>query len=111
MSGFINHLIEKERGATPLQVAGELFNEELAKMKVPEPVRYARQGDARKGEPTVVELGNSVDGYKEPVTPIITGAKKIINVPSARLGNGMCKIHDTPLTNQGRCLQKGCKYS
>ena len=29
-------------------------------------VRYARPGDPRKGEPTVVELGNSKTGYKEP---------------------------------------------
>lgn len=32
----------------------------------PKKVRYARQGDPRKGEPAVVELGNSITGYQEP---------------------------------------------
>lgn len=28
-----------------------------------------------------------------------------------RLANGLCKIHGVPLTAQGKCLQKGCKYA
>lgn len=27
------------------------------------------------------------------------------------LKTGMCKIHGIPLTLQGKCLQKGCKYA
>ena len=30
---------------------------------------------------------------------------------SERLANGLCKIHQTPLDNRGKCLQKGCKYA
>ena len=26
-------------------------------------------------------------------------------------GSNLCKIHGTPLTINGRCLQKGCKYA
>lgn len=26
-------------------------------------------------------------------------------------GGNLCKIHGTPLTDQGKCLQKGCRYS
>lgn len=25
--------------------------------------------------------------------------------------HGLCKIHGTPLTDKGKCLQKGCKYA
>jgi hypothetical protein len=35
--------------------------------------------------------------------PGITTANKIIN-------KGACRIHGTPLTDGGKCLQKGCKY-
>ena len=26
-------------------------------------------------------------------------------------GSNLCKIHDLPLTFNGKCLQKGCKYA
>lgn len=28
-----------------------------------------------------------------------------------RADGGLCKIHGTPLTDLGKCLQKGCKYA
>lgn len=34
------------------------------------------------------------------------------NIPrSSRFDGPLCKIHGLPLDNNGKCLQKGCKYS
>lgn len=41
------------------------------------------------------------------INPVIKPIKKSSSTSSARL----CKIHGTPLTTNGKCLQKKCKYS
>lgn len=44
------------------------------------------------------------------------GVKKMFSnqaedMSNKRLLNGLCKVHDLPLDDRGRCLQKGCKYA
>lgn len=31
--------------------------------------------------------------------------------PEPMVSVNVCKVHGTPLTSQGKCLQKGCKYA
>lgn len=50
-----------------------------------------------------------------PVNPTATVLKNIdkeyMEKVNERFLRGSCKIHDTPLTPTGKCLQKGCKYA
>jgi len=43
----------------------------------------------------------------KPTIPVIAGLTTANKLKS----NGACKIHGLPLTVNGRCLQKGCKYA
>lgn len=83
MSGIINVLIAKKRGINHHKLNDELIDEYMS-----------------------TPPGNKMydkDGGEVVVIPFATASK--------RLDNGVCKIHGTPLTVGGKCLQKGCKYA
>lgn len=48
---------------------------------------------------------------KETQTKVIAELAKQQNNPRFSGAIQLCKIHGTPLTPQGKCLQKGCKYA
>lgn len=50
------------------------------------------------------------DFYKRPTDKELTALYKY-TAPSEVQFTKVCKIHRTPLTNFGKCLQKGCKYA
>lgn len=48
----------------------------------------------------------------EPVLPnnaVHTPVKD--ETPNLRGSYGLCKVHGIPLTQNGKCMQKGCKYA
>jgi len=71
--------------------------------------------DALTDKPTFIhnalhQSGASVYTHTPKDVSIHTSDKPITVAPE-RLDNGLCKVHGTPLTRQGKCMQKGCKYA
>lgn len=58
--------------------------------------------NALNGEGFILETGEDPQDVK-PAMEIVKGL-----FPQAK---EICKIHGTPMTTQGKCLQKGCKYA
>lgn len=61
---------------------------------------------------TLEDIQLGIDMYRanvsvKPKKPVATAKQpKMVKAPI----NGLCKIHGTPLTDDGKCLQKGCKW-
>lgn len=59
-------------------------------------------------EPESLSTGGAVSGR------VFTGTRLIDPYPKEKQDTmyklSVCKIHETPLTEFGKCLQKGCKY-
>jgi hypothetical protein len=82
MSGIINALIAMKRGLTVVDAVAEINSRPTPRKVESEKVPYA---------------------FTE-----FEGA--LINRTTER-PKGVCKIHGVPLTGDGKCLQKGCKYA
>lgn len=88
---------------------------------------YQRIKDRPKSVHTWMEaeriLQSSAEAERKRLTPIPKDIKVIKSVGQATAatvaavlakpadGVKLCKIHQTPLDNRGKCLQKGCKYA
>lgn len=57
------------------------------------------------------EVGPMVTVLSQDLPDLALDATKGTAVSTLRPDNGDCKIHGTPLTDNGKCLQKGCKYA
>lgn len=56
-------------------------------------------------------LANHYAQFRNMPNPRKDGLPPTVVVSPQRLEQGVCKIHGTPLTDNGKCLQKGCKYA
>lgn len=90
-SGLVNELLGKHYGqvSTRINNNGHVYVE-------------AERAAIRTDEASAVVMGI--------ITPVAASTERVSR-PEARSTNGVCKIHGTPLTDNGKCLQKGCKYS
>lgn len=72
-----------------------------------------KKQDSLAGAPK--KIIESLDGVESPGPTVIkdahTAQKITANLATDKAGNGLCKVHGTPLDTRGKCLQKGCKYA
>lgn len=95
MSGYINGLIELDRGVKPF-IRDEHTHEHVQNIK--------------KNVDGTLSVKDSNKPFRSQI--IKTPADALDRVKGV-FGEAkeLCKVHGTPLDARGKCLQKGCKYA
>lgn len=114
----IDHLCEVGTCVNPEHLDAVTVQENIQRHKNNHPVTHCPQGHEYTPENTKYNLpsikscrkcinrGRRIRYHRDKTTTRPVGRPRKMDV-----NTGVCKIHATPLTIYGRCLQKGCKYA